>query len=155
MMLALYRRRAFRKKCERARCSGALSIKPLEGSRPWLRRTRALCKFNCGKVRCRDAPRLCDRARQTTPEDEAGNEESRESRAMWFVERQGRERLSVLTHAEVSCGRDSFHAATVTKAGGERSPWEASARGSDAGTHPAIESSTSARCCERNRASER
>jgi hypothetical protein len=29
----------------------ARSIKPLEGSRPWLRRTRALCKFNCGKVR--------------------------------------------------------------------------------------------------------
>src|SRR5258708_31622269 len=64
--LVLYRRRAFRKKCERARCSGALSIKPLEGSRPWLRRTRALCKFNCGKVRCRDAPKLYGRARQTT-----------------------------------------------------------------------------------------
>src|SRR5258707_10107046 len=66
MTLVLYRRRAFRKKCERARCSGALSIKPLEGSRPWLRRTRALCKFNCGKVRCRDAPKLYGRARQTT-----------------------------------------------------------------------------------------
>ena len=66
-------------------------------------------------------PELCGRARQTTPEDEKGNEESRESREMWFVERQDRERLSVLTHAEVSCGRESFHAATVTRSGGERS----------------------------------
>ncbi len=32
-----------------ARCSGALSIQRLERSRPRLRRTRALCKFNGGR----------------------------------------------------------------------------------------------------------
>jgi hypothetical protein len=49
---------------------GARSIKPLEGSRPWLRRTRALCKFNGGEMKCWDAPRLCGGARQTTTRDE-------------------------------------------------------------------------------------
>jgi hypothetical protein len=43
----------------RARCVRALSIQRLEGSRPRLRRTRALCKFNGRKERCRGAPRLC------------------------------------------------------------------------------------------------
>jgi hypothetical protein len=42
----------------------ARSIKPLERGRPWLQRTRVLCKFNCGKERCEGAPRLCDRAGQ-------------------------------------------------------------------------------------------
>src|SRR3982074_2940258 len=37
----------------RARCVRALSIQRLEGSRPRLRRTRALCKFNGGKERRR------------------------------------------------------------------------------------------------------
>src|ERR1035438_10298715 len=146
------------------------------------------------------------------------------SRKTRFVERQGTERLSVLTHAKVSCCRESFHAATVPMAGGERSwistavnlsitiigpphlgqsqrplesllpdmafsvlgavlsradeskvagAWracgwrgsrssgcaqnlsEARARGSDAGTHPAIESATSVGCCERNHANEK
>src|SRR5260370_40015577 len=103
-----------------ARFSRARSMRLWEGSLRWLVRTRALCILNCEKVRCPDARRLCGRARQTTPEDEKGNEESRERRDMRFVERQGRERLSVLTHAEVPCGRESFHAATVTRAGGER-----------------------------------
>src|SRR5260370_2404788 len=40
---------------------------------------------------------------------------------MRFVERQGTERLSVLARAKVSCCRESFHAATGTRAGGERS----------------------------------
>ena len=44
--LVLYRRRAFRAASACARCSSAPSIKPFERSRPWLRRTRALCKFN-------------------------------------------------------------------------------------------------------------
>src|SRR5208283_5015036 len=42
-----------------ARCVPALSIQRLEGSRPWLQWTRALCKFNGRKERCRGAPRLC------------------------------------------------------------------------------------------------
>jgi hypothetical protein len=29
----------------------ARPVKPFGGGRPWLRRTRALCKFNCGKGR--------------------------------------------------------------------------------------------------------
>src|SRR5216684_8843842 len=51
----------------RARCSGALSIHRLEGSRPRLRRTRALCKFNGGKVGRRGAPKLCGEAQRTAP----------------------------------------------------------------------------------------
>ena len=49
-----------------ARCVRALSIQRLEGSRPRLRRTRALCKFNGGKERRRVVPRLCCRARHVT-----------------------------------------------------------------------------------------
>ena len=45
---------------------GARSIKPFERSRPWLRRTRALCKFNGGKVQCGDPPELRDRAQQAS-----------------------------------------------------------------------------------------
>ena len=79
-------------------------------------------------MRCGDAPRLCGRARQTTAEDEkvrkvpdSGEDQSRESRKARFVEQQGAERLSALTHAKISCGREWFHAASVTGAGGERS----------------------------------
>src|SRR5207245_1126099 len=50
----------------RARCVRALSIQRLEGSRPRLRGTRALCKFNGGKERRRAVPRLCGRARHVT-----------------------------------------------------------------------------------------
>jgi hypothetical protein len=45
--------------------SGALSIQRLEGSRPRLRRTRALCKFNRGKVGRRGAAKLCGEAQKT------------------------------------------------------------------------------------------
>jgi hypothetical protein len=38
--LVFYRKRAFEWKCAEARCSGALSIKPFEGRRWRLRRTR-------------------------------------------------------------------------------------------------------------------
>ncbi len=44
----------------------ARSIKPFERSRPWLRWTRALCKFNGGKVQCGDPPELRDRAQQAS-----------------------------------------------------------------------------------------
>ena len=44
----------------------ARSIEPLEGSRPWLRRTWALWRLNEGKQRCRALPRLCRGARQVT-----------------------------------------------------------------------------------------
>jgi len=46
----------------KAGCSGVLSIHRLEGSRPRLRRTRALCKFNGGKVGRGRAPKLCGEA---------------------------------------------------------------------------------------------
>src|SRR6267143_3978010 len=49
--LVLYRRRALRRGCAWARCSGAASIKPFEGSRPWLRRARALWGLNGGEER--------------------------------------------------------------------------------------------------------
>jgi hypothetical protein len=62
--LVLYRTRVLAERWSCAGCLCARSIKPLEGSRPWLRRTRVLCKFNCGKVRCPDLARLCERARQ-------------------------------------------------------------------------------------------
>src|ERR1019366_9540557 len=48
----------------------ARSIKPFERSRPWLRRTRSLWKFNGGKMRCGDAPELRDRAEQATVGEE-------------------------------------------------------------------------------------
>ena len=78
-------------------------------------------------MRCGDAPRLCGRARQTTAEDEkarkapaSGEDQVRESRKARSVGQQGAERLSALTPAKISCGRESFHAASV-RAGGERS----------------------------------
>ncbi len=51
----------------RARCVCALSIQRLEGSRPRLRRTRALCKFNGGTERCGGARRLCRSAPYKAP----------------------------------------------------------------------------------------
>ena len=42
----------------------APSIKPFERGRPWLRRTRVLWKFNCGKKRCEGVPRLCGNAQR-------------------------------------------------------------------------------------------
>src|SRR4030095_16121147 len=43
----------------------ARSIKWLEGSRPWLRRTRDLWRLNVGRLRCGGSPRRCDEVRQT------------------------------------------------------------------------------------------
>ena len=64
--LALYRRRAFRKNCARARWSGARSIKPLEGSRPWLRRTRAPMEI---QLREGAVSRCAEAVRQSTTDD--------------------------------------------------------------------------------------
>src|SRR6266566_4417543 len=52
---------------KQARCVCALSIQRLEGSRPRLRRTRALCKFNGGTERCGGARRLCRSAPYKAP----------------------------------------------------------------------------------------
>ena len=52
---------------------------------------------------------------------DSGEDQGRESRKARFVGQHGTERLSVLTHARVSCCREWFHAASVTRAGGERS----------------------------------
>src|ERR1039458_2115609 len=62
--LVFYRKRAFENECAWARCSGALSIKPLEGSRSRVRRTRGadvlLLGFICailapGRPSCKTA----------------------------------------------------------------------------------------------------
>ena len=109
-------------------CSGALSIHRLEGSRPRLRRTRALCKFNNGKVGRRGAPKLCGEAQRTAPrglelaeEQDSRKRRVRRSGRKRFVRRQGGERRIVQKHAAFpSCG-ESFHAAAVIMRGGERS----------------------------------
>jgi hypothetical protein len=51
---------------------------------------------------------------------DSGEGQARENRKTRFIEQQGTERLRVLTHARVSSCREWFHAATVTRAGGER-----------------------------------
>src|SRR5882724_1500734 len=111
----------------RARGVGALSIQRLEGSRPRLRRTRALCKFNGGKERRRTVPRLCRRARHVTVRArklavaKKGGEEGGQRR--WkrrSVARQGTEVWSGSKHAKDSNWRESLHAAAVST-GGERS----------------------------------
>ena len=56
----------FHESVKAGRVLDARSIKPFERSRPWLRRTRALCKFNGGKVQCGDPPELRDRAQQAS-----------------------------------------------------------------------------------------
>ena len=90
-----------------------------------MRRTRALCKFNCGKVRCRDAPRLCGRARQKASRADWWERISRRQRCGdWkkrFVPKQGAGAWSMPKRAKNSSSNKSFHAATVTRAGGERS----------------------------------
>jgi hypothetical protein len=107
---------------------GARSIKPFERGRPCLRRTRALCKFNGGKVSV-EIRRGCAAGhgrrhrerKEVTKAHDSREEKTRERRKTPFIERQRTERLRALTHARVSSWRGSFHAATVTRAGGERS----------------------------------
>jgi hypothetical protein len=106
----------------------ARSIKPLERSRPWLRRTRALWKFNVGKMRGRGAPRLCGGVQKTTPciREPIAGQDCR-YRRVW---RSGKKRLlrrpdaearSVAQHATYSDRGQRFHAAAGTSVGGERS----------------------------------
>src|ERR1700676_1403432 len=57
--LVLYRRRAFRRRCAWARCSGAPSIKPFEQSRLRLRRTRALWGLNGGEDQWKGGQDVC------------------------------------------------------------------------------------------------
>jgi hypothetical protein len=66
LTLALYRMRAFRMEGARARCSGARSIKPLEGSRWRLRRMRQggrpmefLSVTECSLNSWRNGPACC------------------------------------------------------------------------------------------------
>jgi hypothetical protein len=96
----------------KARCSGALSIHRLEGSRPRLRLTRALCKFYGGKVGRGRAPKGVRRsAEDSTAWAGAGRKQDDRKKREWrsgkkrFVPRQGGERLIVQKHAEFpSCG---------------------------------------------------
>ena len=96
------------KACTGARCVCALSIHRLEGSRPWLRRTRALWELNGVDWCCEGTlPGLCGRARQTAPgvwkvagaktccEQSAWG--SREKRFVWW---QGTGSRSVPKHAK-------------------------------------------------------
>ena len=102
----------------------ARSIKPLEGSRPWLRRTRALWRLNEGRLRWGACLKLCNRAWQMTAGTGLCERVSRRRRGgSWkkrFALRQGAEKRSTRKRAEDSSSRESFHAAAVTR-GGERS----------------------------------
>ena len=79
-------------------------------------------------MRRRDVPELLDRAQHASVGEEkvrygqnshkAKTEQGGKTR---FVERQGTPGPVVPRHAQISCGREWFHAATGTKAGGERS----------------------------------
>src|SRR5260370_1843378 len=59
--LVLYRMRVLAEGVNGGEELLARPVKPFGGDRPWLRRTRALCKFNCGKgtvLRCAEAAPL-------------------------------------------------------------------------------------------------
>ena len=93
----------------RAGCSGALSIQRLEGSRPWLRRTRALWELNGREEWCPAVSGCCPRARQTTADAvELGEAQdgrgikSGEAGKTRIVEGQGTERLRAPGHAKPS-----------------------------------------------------
>ncbi len=103
----------------------ARSIKPLEGSRPWLRRTtRALWRLNGGRQRCGASPRPCGRARQRTAgadwRESVSRRQRRGSGKRRFALRQDAEGASTPKRAKDSSWRESFHAAAVTS-GGDRS----------------------------------
>ena len=104
----------------------ARSIKPFERGRPWLRRTRALCKFNGGKERCRGVPRLCRGAQHIavgsenpTSARECGERSIGGRRENRSLRRQSKEVQSTPRPAGFSSWREWFHAAAVN--GGERS----------------------------------
>jgi hypothetical protein len=103
---------------------GARSIKPLEGSRPWLRRTRALWRLNVGRLRCGGSPRRCDEVRQTAAgavyRERVSQRQRGESWKKRFTLRQGTEGDSARKRVKGSSWRESSHAAAVSR-GGERS----------------------------------
>ena len=102
----------------------ARSIKPLEGSRPWLRRTRALWRLNVGRLRCGGLPRWCDGVRRMAPgADYREGVSRRQCRGCWkkrFVLWQGTEGRSARKRVNGSHSVESFHAAAMN-GGGERS----------------------------------
>src|SRR5262249_655978 len=105
----------------------ARQINPLERGRPWLRRTRALCKFNCGKERCEGPPELCSSAqRHDTMWPEASYRDKVWRRAglkrlkKSSVPRQDIEVRSARKRVKDPSWGELFHAAAVT-IGGERS----------------------------------
>jgi hypothetical protein len=59
--------------------------------------------------------------KEVTKAHDSLEETTGENRKRRFIERQGTERLRVLRQAKGSSCREWFHAATVTRAGGERS----------------------------------
>ena len=100
----------------------ARPVKPFGRGRPWLRWTRALCKFNCGKERVlRCAETVLRGTTHDTVRAEIGYE--RKSIAKTVVEEAGRrdrfggeaEKYGARRrHAEFSSWREWFHAAAVT-----------------------------------------
>src|SRR5437870_6623477 len=101
----------------------ARSIKPLEGSRPWLRRTRALWRLNGGRQRCGVLPTLCGRARQITAGTGYCERVTRRGRyESWkkrFALRQDGGVGSTPKRAKNSSSIELFHAAVSS--GGDRS----------------------------------
>ena len=105
----------------------ARSIEPFEPSRPWLRRTRDLCKLNVLRQRCRVAAGRCGEARKPTPDvgelAEAQNGCQESGWRNWnkgFRLRPSTEGLNVPKDVKDSSWRECFHAAAMTS-GGERS----------------------------------
>jgi hypothetical protein len=93
----------------------ALSIQRLEGSRPRLRRMRALWKLNGAKGRRRGAPGPCGgaqqitrRARKLAVAEKCCEESVCGSRKERFVRRSGKERRIVAQHAGFVAGESCF-----------------------------------------------
>ena len=99
------------------------SIKPLEGSCLWLRRTRTLCKLNGGdsgvegRRNCAGGHGRRRRELTTAREHRTGCTEEAGERVLFCVKAQ---RESPPKRAKDSSSRESFHAAEVSN-GGERS----------------------------------
>ena len=105
----------------------ARPVNPLERGRPWLRRTRALCKFNSGKEQCEGPPELCSSAQRHDTMWPAGSYRDKVWRRAWLKRRrkrsvpwQDREVRSTLNHVKDWSWSEVFHAAAVIT-GGERS----------------------------------
>ena len=77
----------------------------------------AQLRRDCGER----AQQPAQREKRVTEVQNSREELARESGKTRLEERPGTERLSVPTHAKVSRCKESFHAAAVTRPGGERS----------------------------------